>query len=61
MAKTTAPDVHAISHRIAAKTGADPRSVQKVMDGGVVRGAVGVSIQKELSKLNAPPRPKVKK
>jgi hypothetical protein len=61
MAKTTTPDVHAISHRIASKTGADPRSVQKVMSGGNVRGAVGVSIQKELSKLNAPPKPRVKK
>ena len=54
MAKSTVPNVHAISHRIAAKTGADPRSVQKVMNGGHVRGASGVSIQKELTKVNAP-------
>ena len=58
MAKTTVSPRHAISHNVAAKTGANVRSVQKVMDGGTVRGKIGQAIQQQLGKVKATPPPK---
>jgi hypothetical protein len=62
---TDVTERHAIAHRIAGKTGACVKSVNKVLDGGTVRGQVGARIQKEVAKITAPVAPagkaKVKK